>query len=307
MSDDPLVSIGIPAYNRPESLRRAAGSALSQRYRTLELIISDDASPDPAVRTVAEELAQGDGRVRVVRQQHNLGHAGNYQYVLDAARGEYFMWLSDDDWLDPGYVDSCLSVLRADPGVRLACGLAVYDEPGTAPSAERALNLTSGRPGIRVLRYFTRVTTNGSLFSLARRSELAATGFPDSVGGDWLLVGAMAAAGRAVVLPDVHIHRSPAGIGSDAEGLASGFGLRGVVARNHHVLVAARVAGEILTGRASYRALPPAGRVFVASATLSSIIGRFTVAGLVRESFGGKRVARAEELLSRFLRKMDAR
>ena len=62
------------------------------------------------------ELATTDPRVRVLRQNRNLGHAGNYQVVLEAAEGEYFMWLADDDWLDPGYVARCLAVLAEERG-----------------------------------------------------------------------------------------------------------------------------------------------------------------------------------------------
>jgi glycosyltransferase involved in cell wall biosynthesis len=42
----PLVSIGIPTYNRVESLDRALRSALAQDHPELEVVVSDDASTD---------------------------------------------------------------------------------------------------------------------------------------------------------------------------------------------------------------------------------------------------------------------
>src|SRR4051812_48138560 len=100
MRDAPLVSIGIPTFNRAESLRRSIRSALAQDHPALEVVVSDDGSTDNTAAVVAE-LAAHDARLRCVSQAVNLGHARNFQAVLEAARGEYFMWLSDDDWLDP--------------------------------------------------------------------------------------------------------------------------------------------------------------------------------------------------------------
>src|SRR5450755_1365208 len=117
--ESPLVTIGIPAYNRPADLERAVRSALAQDYSPIELLISDDASPDPEVARLGARLAEGDSRVRFVRQACNAGHAVNYQWLLKAARGAYFMWLSDDDWIDPSYVTHCLAALQADPATVL--------------------------------------------------------------------------------------------------------------------------------------------------------------------------------------------
>ena len=216
----PLVTIGIPAYNRPALLRRAAHSALAQRDVSIEVVISDDASTDPEVGDVLTELATTDPRVRVLRQNQNLGHAGNYQAVLEAAEGEYFMWLADDDWLDPGYVACCLAVLAEDGGTVLVCGRASYYADGAHVVDERPINLISSRPGVRVIRYFGRVSLNGPLFGLARRDQWTAIGFPPSVAGDWILVAATGGA-RARLYHQRHRHpqvADRAGVGLDSAG-----------------------------------------------------------------------------------------
>ena len=72
----PLVSVGIPTFNRLIMLRRAVDSALSQDYPNLEVVISDNASTD-GTQAWCEQLARRDSRVRYVRQP-NTRDAGAY-------------------------------------------------------------------------------------------------------------------------------------------------------------------------------------------------------------------------------------
>ena len=66
MSKKPLVSIGLPTYNRATSLGRAVESALTQDYRNIELIVSDNASTDET-ETLCAEFCRRDSRVRYLR------------------------------------------------------------------------------------------------------------------------------------------------------------------------------------------------------------------------------------------------
>jgi glycosyltransferase involved in cell wall biosynthesis len=288
-------------------LERAIRSALAQDHPAIEVLVSDDASPDPMVERVASSFAANDSRVRFARQPRNLGHAGNYQWVLESARGEYFMWLSDDDWLDPGYVSACLAELRADSSVKLVCGLAEYQRDGQAAATERVTNLGSGRPGLRLLAYFSRVNINGALFSLARRSDLLTIGFPSVVGGDWLLVAAMARRGRVRTLEEVRIHRSASGIGEDPLALARSFGHSGLRARQHHLFLAATVWREIAGASSRFPELGPVAQVFVASGAAASIVTRFTLVGVFRRLVGPARANAVERRVSAWLRRWDSR
>jgi hypothetical protein len=301
----PSVTIGIPAYNRPVELERAIRSAMAQDHGDLEILVSDDASPDPAVARLVADLAAVDPRIRLIRQPRNLGHAANYQCVLDAARGDYFMWLADDDWIDPTYISRCLGALREDSSAVMACGVARYHAQGVPVLDERRLDLTAARPAARVIRYFARVTMNGPLFSVVRISELRTVGFPDVIGGDWLLVAAMASRGRVRTLPDVHIHRSAQGLGSDGRQLAESFGLAGGAAERHHVVVATALAEAILSGPPLFGEIPKAARPVVAAVSAASILIRFTLADVLRALVGAHWAARMEGLASRALRAWD--
>jgi hypothetical protein len=302
----PLVTIGIPAYNRPVEVQRAVRSALAQDYPTIEVLASDDASPDASVRRVLAALAAADARLRFVAQPRNLGHAANYQWLLDRARGEYFMWLSDDDWIDREYVSRCVAVLRADSGTALACGLARYYRGAEHAIDERPTNLTSARAGVRVVRYFASVSVNGPLFGVFRRAELLETGFPPVVGGDWMLIASTAARGRVRTLGDVHIHRSMSGLGSDASRLGDSFGLRGFAARHHHAFAAARIGKAIALGRGSFRSIDPVTRMLVAAASAGLILVRFSVLAMVPKIAGERASARLEGRISAWLRSRDS-
>ena len=107
----PLVSIGIPTYNRERLIGRAIESALHQDYPNIEIVISDNASTD-ATPEICRRYAQEQPNVRYVQQSRNLGATRNFDAVLQQSSGQFFMWLGDDDWLDPNYVRLALARLR---------------------------------------------------------------------------------------------------------------------------------------------------------------------------------------------------
>jgi glycosyltransferase involved in cell wall biosynthesis len=274
----PLLSVGIPAYNRPEGLERAVRSVLTQTIRDLEVVVSDDASPDSRVADVGERLAREDARVRFRRQAHNLGHVANFRWVLEAATGQHFMWLSDDDWIDPRYAEHCLTELRADPRRRLVCGRARYYSDGPDPVEERPTDLTASRPGLRVVDYFARVNMNGPLYGVALRSDFLKEPFRELVGGDWLLIAGMATRGHVVTLRDVHVHRSMRGLGGRQQDLARSFGVGGPFVHAHHVLVASYVWRDIV----SRRSLALVSRFTTATFSAFLVLLRFPCVQAVR-------------------------
>lgn len=112
--NQPMVSIGMPVYNRPDGLRRALACLTGQTYHTIEIIISDNCSPDGAVKAVVDEFMHHDSRIRYYRQSPSLGIAGNFKFVLQQAKGDYFMWAADDDEWDENFIRQCMSHLMED-------------------------------------------------------------------------------------------------------------------------------------------------------------------------------------------------
>ena len=105
----PLVSVGIPTFNRPEGLRRTLECMLRQSHDNLEIIVSDNASSDGRVREVLEKCRAADRRVHVHFQEKNRGPVFNFNYVLEQATGEFFMWAADDDEWSPTFIEDCLA------------------------------------------------------------------------------------------------------------------------------------------------------------------------------------------------------
>jgi len=115
-----LVSIGIPAYNRPSSLDKILSLITSQSYTNLEIIISDDASEGNDVRNVVEKYQLLDSRIKYFRQEENIGVLRNYNFVLQQSTGEFFTCVSDDDWRSPEFIEVLIRLLIENPQASLA-------------------------------------------------------------------------------------------------------------------------------------------------------------------------------------------
>lgn len=108
----PRLSIGMPVYNGKAYVREAIDSLLSQTAGDFELVISDNASTD-GTSAICQAYAVQDSRVRYIRQDTNLGVAGNFRFVLQAAQqGEYFMWAACDDTWSANWVETLLKDFR---------------------------------------------------------------------------------------------------------------------------------------------------------------------------------------------------
>lgn len=123
------VSIGIPCYNRPALLERAVEAVRNQTYFDLEIIISDNASTDPAVERFGRAVAERDPRITYIRQPTNVGPQKNFAFVLEAATKPFFMWAADDDWIEPNFVELCLAEFERSPELVLVTPEAQFDTP----------------------------------------------------------------------------------------------------------------------------------------------------------------------------------
>ena len=92
----PTVSIGVPVFNGEKTLARMLDSLLCQTFPDFEIIISDNASTDKTA-DISKRYAGVDERIRYNLQAENIGPEQNFKYVLDQARGRYFMWSAADD------------------------------------------------------------------------------------------------------------------------------------------------------------------------------------------------------------------
>jgi glycosyltransferase involved in cell wall biosynthesis len=113
----PLVTIGIPTYNRAyRYLRQALESALSQDYENLEIIVSDNCSTDHT-----ESLIKGysDSRIKYFKQPKNIPASENFNFCLHQAAGAYFLLLHDDDMIDDDFVSTCMKAANYEINIGL--------------------------------------------------------------------------------------------------------------------------------------------------------------------------------------------
>jgi glycosyltransferase involved in cell wall biosynthesis len=105
----PLVTIGIPTYNRSDGyLREALESALAQSYNNIEIIVSDNCSTDGTQDYIGRISSP---RVRYIRQKKSLSPNDNFNFCLNKAQGCYFLLLHDDDTIDHDFVETCMTAV----------------------------------------------------------------------------------------------------------------------------------------------------------------------------------------------------
>lgn len=105
------ISVVIPVYQRQKAAERALRSALSQAGHVHEVVIVDDASPEPF--RVPTELAS-DGRVRVIRHAANLGAGGARDTGCRHAQGDWVAFLDSDDYWLPGKLAAQAAMVAQD-------------------------------------------------------------------------------------------------------------------------------------------------------------------------------------------------
>lgn len=97
---EPKVSVLIPVYNTGKTLGRTLDSVLSQTLKEIEIVCVDDGS-DEETKAVLRGYAAKDARVRAIENAENEGTMAVRKKLIEAARGEYIMFLDSDDAFYP--------------------------------------------------------------------------------------------------------------------------------------------------------------------------------------------------------------
>ena len=114
------VTIGIPTFSRAGILQNALDSASRQSYPSLEIVVSDNASPGMETRRVVERAQLADPRVVYRVHPTNIGSYANFLSLVDAVDTDLFMWLADDDELvGTEYIASLVQCFESDPAAQL--------------------------------------------------------------------------------------------------------------------------------------------------------------------------------------------
>jgi glycosyltransferase involved in cell wall biosynthesis len=177
---NPMVTIAIPTFNRASWLRDCVRLALTQSYRRFEVLVSDNASSDKTA-LVLDQFS--DERLRVVRQPKNIGATANWNACLAEARGDYIVFVPDDDRIAPWLLERCIALIRSEPQVPIvmALGDACVVASGRTLPPLASRNLETGIwDGVDVLNEYLerRITVQGCTTMLRTERLRAWGGFP---------------------------------------------------------------------------------------------------------------------------------
>lgn len=149
-----LVSVIVPIYGVEDYLSKCVDSIINQTYKNLEIILVDDGGKDKCPE-ICDEYAGKDSRIKVIHKKNGgLSDARNAGIAI--AKGEYFVFIDSDDWVETTMVERLLDACKKYNVKLAACGRYITDGTvinGTAYegtegvySSEEALNeILSGK------------------------------------------------------------------------------------------------------------------------------------------------------------------
>ena len=181
----PKVSIGMPVYNGAKFIRKALDSLITQTFTDFELIISDNASTDQTKKICKQYVAK-DQRIRYSRQTENKGVAFNFNFVLEQAEGEYFMWAACDDLCEHNYITELVECFQHDESLVL-CGsdTKIIDSTGNRIRIEHleSIYIKNINDWEKTRRLFFRYPTSNiffTIYGLYKTEALKKCGIPSS-------------------------------------------------------------------------------------------------------------------------------
>lgn len=114
----PAVSVIIPTFNRPAFLGEAVRSVLAQTSPAREIIIVDNGS-DRRFQPLIGDIARLDDHISLYTLSSNRGASSARNFGLEKARGDYLLFLDDDDLLHPHMLRASLEVFGRTPGAAI--------------------------------------------------------------------------------------------------------------------------------------------------------------------------------------------
>ncbi len=111
----PRVSLLVMTYRQEDYVRTAVRAALAQTYPNLEILISDDASPDGTWDAILEEVDgyEGPHTLRIHRNPENLGIGAHIRDADSKLTGQLITHSAGDDWCEPDRVARMVAAWQA--------------------------------------------------------------------------------------------------------------------------------------------------------------------------------------------------
>lgn len=107
-NQEPLITVIVPVYNVEKYVEKCALSLVNQTYRNLELIFVNDGSSDRSAEILSTIK---DKRIKIIHQENN-GVSTARNAGLDAAKGEYVVFVDSDDYVAEDYVKYLYELIK---------------------------------------------------------------------------------------------------------------------------------------------------------------------------------------------------
>jgi glycosyltransferase involved in cell wall biosynthesis len=241
----PKITIGMPTYNSHGKIIRALDSVWIQSYPNLEVIISDNCSIDDT-QQLCQAISNNHSEVIYFRQATNIGLIPNFEFVLSHASGDFFIWLADDDALEPGVLNEYVDFLTQHPDYSLVSGKIRYWHENETAFFEKGFTLDNDNGDSRAARYYAKVVYGSLFHGMMRRSLAERIPMYNKIGADFHFVAALAFMGKIENLEIIGYNKRLNGTSRNFDQYAKVIGASGFSRKYPRLAIASDAFGEIL-------------------------------------------------------------
>ena len=164
----PLISILVPVYNCEAYLDECISSIINQDYENLQIVLANDGSTDKSLE-ICQKYAAKDPRITVLTGP-NKGVSTTRNILLDQIKGDYFLFVDADDWIEPdmvGYLVNLIQEYNADIAV---CANVTSNSDSTNHDLRTTIKQWNQKETIEKFLYHKEI--NGSLCNKLIRKSL---------------------------------------------------------------------------------------------------------------------------------------
>ena len=129
-----MVTIVIPCYNVAKYIKRCIDSLVGQSFQKFKVILVDDKSTDDTYQYLLQLQATSGLDIMVLQNSCNSGPAVSRNKGILEADTKYITFCDSDDWYEPDFLKTMVSLLEDNAADMAFCGYKVVDEHGNSQS-----------------------------------------------------------------------------------------------------------------------------------------------------------------------------
>lgn len=207
--NSPLITVGITSFERPFTLKQTLQSILNQTYKNIEIFICDDFSTTFNIEKSLESFVALNPNLKIITKAKRTGLTESVNSMASMAKGKYFFWMCDDDWIDSNYIEKCVDFLENNSDYILATGTTKFYMNESFVYEPGKINVEDEDKMKRFNSFHNQClgTANCPDFGLMRLEFLKSTPLKNILGHDNILIGNLAMSGKIKTLENVYIHR----------------------------------------------------------------------------------------------------